>query len=258
MKAMILAAGRGERLRPLTDRMPKPMIPIASEPLITHQIRWLQRAGVTEVVINLHHLGEQIQSHLGSGRDLGVSIRYSLEEELLDTGGGIVKALPLLGEAPFLLLNGDIWSNFRFVSLVDAMPETGHVVLTPTPAHRKVSDFGLDGTRVWRLHHVAEVHHFPTGPRPEVSQRPQPQYGPVGPNLDPCDLGTEEDLGPRTRLPCPPTPSKTSTGGPSSGGAVGQSSVAMGCIVLKEIKVNTLEPMFGYGPSRLLQLTQLF
>ncbi len=148
MKAMILAAGRGERLRPLTDRMPKPMIPIASEPLITHQIRWLRRAGVTEVVINLHHLGDQIQSHLGSGRDLGVSIRYSLEEELLDTGGGIVKALPLLGEAPFLLLNGDIWSNFRFVGLVDAVPETGHVVLTPSPAHLIVSDFVLDGTRV--------------------------------------------------------------------------------------------------------------
>ena len=150
MKAMILAAGRGERLRPLTDRIPKPLLPIAGEALIVHQIRWLHRAGITEVVVNLHHLGAQIEERVGNGRDLGVNVRYSREETLLDTGGGVRAALPLLGAAPFLLLNGDIWTNYPFNRLVDLAPATGHLVLTPKPPHRETADFALVDGRVRR------------------------------------------------------------------------------------------------------------
>ena len=143
MRAMILAAGRGERLRPLTERMPKPMIPIGGEPLIVHQLRWLRRAGIEEVVVNLHHLGEQLEGHVGTGRDLGVRVRYSREETLLGTGGGVKRALPLLGDEPFLVLNGDIWTSFAFRGLIGAEPEVAHLVLTPRPPHRTHGDFAL-------------------------------------------------------------------------------------------------------------------
>ncbi len=149
MKAMILAAGRGARLAPLTEAMPKPMIPIASEPLIVHQLRWLHRAGIRDVVINLHHLGEHIRSHIGRGGDFGVRVQYSLEEELLETGGGIRKALPMLGPEPFLVLNGDIWTNYPFRQLGHLAPELAHLVLTPTPPGQ-AGDFFLAGDRVRR------------------------------------------------------------------------------------------------------------
>ena len=147
---MILAAGRGERLRPLTERVPKPMIPIAGEPLIVHQLRWLRRAGIEDVVVNLHHLGEQVESHVGNGSDVGVRVRYSREETLLGTGGGIKHALPLLGEDPFLVLNGDIWTSFAFRGLLDAAPEAAHLVLTPRPPHRAHADFALVDGRLRR------------------------------------------------------------------------------------------------------------
>ncbi|MCY3820500.1 MAG: nucleotidyltransferase family protein [Gammaproteobacteria bacterium] len=150
MNAMILAAGRGERLRPLTDRIPKPLLPIAGEALIVHQLRWLHRAGITEIVVNLHHLGAQIERRVGNGRDLGVNVRYSREEALLDTGGGVRAALPMLGPAPFLVLNGDIWTNYPFDRLVDLVPAAGHLVLTPKPAHRETADFALADGRVRR------------------------------------------------------------------------------------------------------------
>lgn len=150
MKAMILAAGRGERLEPLTERMPKPMIPIGSEPLIVHQIRWLRRSGIKEIVVNLHHLGEQIENHVGRGRDLGVDVQYSHEATLLDTGGGIVAALPMLGDAPFLVLNGDVWTNYPFKQLATTAPAAGHLVLTRKPPHRVNADFALVDGRVRR------------------------------------------------------------------------------------------------------------
>ena len=154
MRAMILAAGRGERLRPLTDHTPKPLLPIAGVPLIVHQVQWLQRAGIRDIVINLHHLGELIEATLGPGHDLGVSITYSHEKTLLETGGGIVQALPLLGAAPFLILNGDIWTDYPFERLTDSTHSLGNdlarLVLTQTPAHRSGGDFGLDGERVTR------------------------------------------------------------------------------------------------------------
>jgi N-acetyl-alpha-D-muramate 1-phosphate uridylyltransferase len=145
MKVMLLAAGRGERLRPLTDNTPKPLLEIAGEPLIAHQLRWLAAAGHTDVVINLFHLGEQIEAWLGNGRRLGVNVRYSRESERLETGGGIVHALPLLGDAPFIVLNGDIWTDYPFERLPPRLAggDLVHLVLTPTPAHRSEGDFNL-------------------------------------------------------------------------------------------------------------------
>ena len=148
---MILAAGRGERLRPLTDRTPKPLIPIAGEPLIAHQLRWLARAGIADVVINLHHLADAIETALGDGSAFGVRIAYSRETTLLETGGGIVKALPLLGAAPFMVLNGDIWTDYPFERLRLVRDEDlAHLVLVPTPPNRTAGDFGLVADRVTR------------------------------------------------------------------------------------------------------------
>jgi MurNAc alpha-1-phosphate uridylyltransferase len=146
---MILAAGRGERLRPLTDHTPKPLIEVGGEPLIVHQLRWLARGGIVDVVVNLHHLGAKIETRVGSGREWGVRVHYSPEETLLDTGGGIRRALPLLGDAPFLVLNGDIWTDYPFERLVHSPPSVFHLVLTKTPDGRG-GDFDLDGHRVVR------------------------------------------------------------------------------------------------------------
>jgi MurNAc alpha-1-phosphate uridylyltransferase len=149
MKAMILAAGRGERLRPLTDTTPKPMLPIRGRPLLEHQIGWLRAAGITELVINLHHLGDRIEAYLGDGSAFGVRIRYSREAVLLDTGGGIVKALPLLGSDPFVVLNGDIYTDFPFAQLGPPPAWADmHLVVTPTPAFRTEGDFLVDGGRI--------------------------------------------------------------------------------------------------------------
>lgn len=150
MKAMILAAGRGERLRPLTETAPKPMLAIGAAPLIVHQLRWLRRAGVREVVVNVHHLGHCIEGGLGDGSRLGLRIRYSREAELLETGGGIVQALPLLRPGPFLVLNGDIWTDYAFAGLLRQRPARGHLVLTPKPDHLQRGDFHLQGQRVRR------------------------------------------------------------------------------------------------------------
>ncbi|MEZ5560722.1 MAG: nucleotidyltransferase family protein [Pseudomonadales bacterium] len=150
MRAMILAAGRGERLRPLTDRMPKPLVEVAGRPLIEHQLSWLRRAGVDTVVINLHHLAAQIVAALGDGSRFGLQIIYSHEAELLETGGGIVKALPALGDAPFVLINGDIYTDFDLADL-PAEPAPGcdaHLLLTPKPGFRAEGDFEAAAGRV--------------------------------------------------------------------------------------------------------------
>lgn len=154
MKAMILAAGRGERLRPLTERVPKPMLVVGGDPLIVHQVRWLRHAGIREIVINLHHLGEQIERALGNGDNLGARIRYSPEPEILDTGGGIRNALPHLGTDPFVVLNGDVWTTYRFEQLLGVHTGCAHLVLTPTPSHKEKADFhvesGTDPLRIRR------------------------------------------------------------------------------------------------------------
>lgn len=143
MKAMILAAGKGTRLAPLTDTVPKPMLLLAGKPLIQWQVEALARAGVTEIIINLHHLGEQITDHLGDGATYGLQITYSHEPQLLETGGGIVQALPHFDAQPFWLLNGDIWTDFDFANLPKrpAPGDLTHIVLTPTPAYRSAGDF---------------------------------------------------------------------------------------------------------------------
>jgi MurNAc alpha-1-phosphate uridylyltransferase len=150
VKAMILAAGKGERLRPLTERTPKPLLAVGPSPLIAHQLEWLRDAGVTEVVINLHHLGEQIEAFCGDGRNFGLTVHYSHEDTLLETGGGIVKALPLLGNAPFLVLNGDIYTEFPFSDLPSSPPEWAdlHLLLAPTPAYRFHGDFNSEAHRI--------------------------------------------------------------------------------------------------------------
>lgn len=148
MKAMILAAGKGERLRPLTLHTPKPLVRAAGVPLIEYHIRALAAAGITELVINHAWLGAQIEAHLGDGHQFGVSIAYSAEGEPLETGGGIYRALPLLGDEPFLVINGDIFTDYPFARLPGLATGLAHLVLVDNPAHHPAGDFYLQGDRV--------------------------------------------------------------------------------------------------------------
>jgi MurNAc alpha-1-phosphate uridylyltransferase len=146
---MILAAGRGERMRPLTDATPKPLLRAGGRCLIEYHLENLARAGIRDLVINLGHLGEQIAARLGDGAGYGVTIRYSHEEEaLLDTGGGIHHALPLLGGGPFLALNGDVYTDFPYERLPACPTGLAHLVLVPNPDHHPRGDFALRGSRV--------------------------------------------------------------------------------------------------------------
>lgn len=148
MKAMILAAGKGERLRPLTLHRPKPLVPVAGVPLIEYHVRALAAAGCRELVINHAWLGQQIEDYLGDGVRFGVSIRYSAEGEPLETGGGIFRALPLLGDAPFLVVNGDIFTDYPFADLARPLVGLAHLVLVENPAHHRAGDFRLEQGRV--------------------------------------------------------------------------------------------------------------
>ncbi|WP_024327574.1 N-acetylmuramate alpha-1-phosphate uridylyltransferase MurU [Thioalkalivibrio sp. AKL19] len=152
MRAMILAAGRGERMRPLTDRCPKPLLPAGGRPLIGYTLDRLAAAGYQEVVINLAHLGDQIRTALGEEQS-GLTLRYSPEPEgALETAGGIRQALALLGDEPFLVVNGDVWCDHPLTP--PATMEAGverplaHLVLVANPAHHAQGDFALDGERV--------------------------------------------------------------------------------------------------------------
>lgn len=144
MKAMILAAGKGERMRPLTLTTPKPLIPVNGIPLIVYHIKALAQAGFKEIVINHAWLGQQIEDYLGDGKTFGVTIQYSAEGEPLETGGGIFKALPLLGDKPFLIVNGDVFCNFPFEKLKHPINELAHLVMVNNPAHVADGDFGLN------------------------------------------------------------------------------------------------------------------
>lgn len=148
MKAMILAAGRGNRMRPLTDHKPKPLLTAGGKPLIVYHIEQLAAAGIRDLAINHAHLGEQIEQALGDGSQFGVSIRYSPEQEALETGGGIFKALPLLGDAPFLVVNGDVWTDIDPASLNIVEGDLAHLVLVDNPPHNPSGDFALIGDRV--------------------------------------------------------------------------------------------------------------
>jgi MurNAc alpha-1-phosphate uridylyltransferase len=153
MKAMILAAGRGERMRPLTEQTPKPLLKAGGEPLIDHVLRQCAAAGIQDVVINVFHLGQQIIDALGDGSDYGVNIEYSIEEELLGTGGGIVKALPKLGDQPFLALSGDVWSTYDLTNLIAKQQDLNlaHLVLVNNPDFHQKGDFHLDASQRVRL-----------------------------------------------------------------------------------------------------------
>lgn len=148
MKAMILAAGRGERMRPLTDVTPKPLLPVAGKPLIVWHLERLARAGFRDIVINHAHLGDQIEALLGDGAAWGARIAYSAEPQgALETAGGIANALPLLGDAPFLVVNGDIFCDWDFARARSGNA-LAHLVLVDNPPHHPEGDFALDGAKV--------------------------------------------------------------------------------------------------------------
>lgn len=150
MKALILAAGRGERMRPLTDLLPKPLLAVGGKPLIVHHIDKLKAAGVTELVINHAWLGHKLVESLGDGSALGVTIHWSAEERALETAGGIVQALPLLGPAPFLVINGDTWLDLDYGTLVSQPlgDDLAHLWLVANPPQHPAGDFALQGGRV--------------------------------------------------------------------------------------------------------------
>jgi len=150
MRAMILAAGRGERMRPLTDTVPKPLLKVAGQCLIEYHINALVAAGFTDIVINLAYLGEQIRQTLGDGQHYGVRLHYSDEgSQALETGGGIVHALPLLGNNPFLVLNGDIWTDYPFHRLREhQVSGLAHLILVNNPSHNPIGDFHLQGQQI--------------------------------------------------------------------------------------------------------------
>lgn len=150
MQAMILAAGRGERLRPFTDHTPKPLLKVRGIPLIVWHIKNLRAAGVREIVINHAHLGYMVERELGDGQALGVSIIYSHEPEALETAGGIANALHLLKPEPFLVVNGDVFTDFDFsrIYTVDMTRASAHLVLVDNPQHNPAGDFALQGSFV--------------------------------------------------------------------------------------------------------------
>ena len=187
VKAMILAAGRGNRLRPLTDRTPKPLLPLAGKPLIVYHLEKLAKAGVQEVVINTAWLPEQFPETLGNGEQFGLKIIYSPEPEGgLETAGGIIQALPSLGDAPFLLINGDVFTDMDFLPLIEKAPnlpadKLAHLCLVPTPEFKTNGDFGLDNSTVqvqgeWTFSGVSILH-------PKLFAEMRPGFLPLAPIL---------------------------------------------------------------------------
>lgn len=144
MRAMILAAGRGVRMRPLTEQAPKPLLDVNGKPLIQYHVEGLVQAGIREIVINHARYGDQIEDFLGDGARFGARLYYSAEGDTpLETGGGIYKALPLLGDDPFIAINADIWTNYSFRSLPENPEGNAHLVLVHNPAHHPRGDFAL-------------------------------------------------------------------------------------------------------------------
>lgn len=185
MRAMILAAGYGKRMRPLTDRTPKPLLRAGGRRLIDWHIENLRRAGIREIVINTGWLGEQIEQALGDGADAGVRIRYSREGTPLETAGGIRRALPLLGNEPFVVINADIWTDHDPARLPRALEGMAHLVLVENPGHNADGDFhlGADG----RVCEDGEPRHTFSGIgvyRPELfADLPDGEEAPLGPLL---------------------------------------------------------------------------
>jgi N-acetyl-alpha-D-muramate 1-phosphate uridylyltransferase len=155
-RAMILAAGRGERMRPLSDTCPKPLLPAGGKPLIAWQIEALARAGIIDIVINVSPLAEKLMAALGDGARYGVTLRYSHEPVPLETAGGIATALPLLAPGPAIIVSGDVWSDFDYATLLpraarmlrDATSPRAHLVMVDNPSYHPRGDFVLDGERI--------------------------------------------------------------------------------------------------------------
>jgi len=145
MKAMILAAGRGERMRPLTDNTPKPLLQVNNKALIEYTITALVKAGITDIIINIAYLGAQIQNYLGDGSRYQANLQYSPEGSTgLETAGGIKNALPLLGSAPFLVINGDIYCDYPLQTLINHPIDLAHLILVNNPIHHTVGDFHIN------------------------------------------------------------------------------------------------------------------
>jgi len=143
---MILAAGRGERMRPLTDDLPKPLLVVRGKPLIHYHIEALVQAGINQIVINHAWLGEKIETQLGDGSHLGANIKYSPEgDNVLETGGGIHRALPLLGDDPFIVVNGDVWTNFSYSDMPQQIEGLAHLIMVDNPSHNLKGDFAFTG-----------------------------------------------------------------------------------------------------------------
>ena len=160
MKAMILAAGRGERMRPLTDLLPKPLLEVKNKPLIVWHLEKLVKSGFKEVIINIAHLGFKIPEYLGDGSKYGIKIAYSDEQTngALESAGGIKKALPLLGEESFLVVNGDVFCDYDFNPDFDLQNKLAHLILVQNPSHNIKGDFGLNDTLV--LNKADEMYTF--------------------------------------------------------------------------------------------------
>jgi MurNAc alpha-1-phosphate uridylyltransferase len=149
--AMILAAGRGDRMRPLTDALPKPLLEVAGKPLVVHQIEALARAGHRDIAINASHLAHMLVDALGDGGGQGVTLHWSIEPEPLETLGGIATARPMLADGPVLIVSGDLWTAYDYAALEAQRPHvkrTMHLVMVPNPPYHPQGDFTLDGSRL--------------------------------------------------------------------------------------------------------------
>lgn len=146
---MLLAAGLGERLRPITDKTPKPLIEIAGKPIIVHHLERLKSSGFNHIIINTSHLGEMIKQHLGDGTQFGLRIEYSHEVAPLETAGGIINALPLLGKKPFLVINADIWCEHKLSFANLSRDKLAHLVLVENPTHNTDGDFSYEFGRIY-------------------------------------------------------------------------------------------------------------
>ncbi len=149
MKAMVLAAGRGERMRPLTDTVPKPLLTVHGKPLIVHQIEALAKAGITDLVVNTGAMGKQISDYLGKGDRFDVHIQYSHEgDNPLETAGGIIKALQYLGDGPFIVTNADVYTDFDYANLPELIEMDAHIILVCNPSHNYDGDFALEQGKI--------------------------------------------------------------------------------------------------------------
>ncbi len=190
MRAMILAAGRGERMRPLTDTLPKPLLEVRGKPLIVWHLEKLSRNGFEEVVINIAHLGEKIVEALGDGSKWNLKIFYSDEREMgaLESGGGIKKALSFLGNEPFLVVNGDVFCEYEFEYDFDLQGKLAHLILVPNPPHNPKGDFALNGTDIFnkgeKMYTFSGIGYY----NPDIFQTIELQKTPLAPILrDLCE-----------------------------------------------------------------------